>query len=224
MLKYVEIEEAGRLEIVYEGPPLDLHTIGHLQIELHQVIDNVAFATLFEENRIRDYYLFERLPLSPRRISWLRRRFPNRYFDVLGRDRWMFPPGYEKTPIEIPLIRATCHRAAVGSWYQEIGFAAASLFMNPDVRASLQGVGGNILYAILNCGLRGIEVVKGKVRRHHSVPQDFDLPLNYDPYDIGPNLMNIAKHLVEHGGADAKSLTIKHKIKDGESEVQIRLR
>ena len=233
-MDYTEIEEAGRLELIYDGPPLDLRTLGHLQLELHQIIDDIAFATLLEDRVLRDYILFERFPLSPRRLSLIQRHYPKMLRGPWFHERWMLGPDYPETPYDVPLVRTTtpydvplvrttCHRAEVGSWYQELGFAAALILTNPDVRASLQGLGGNILYAMLNSGLRGVEVVKGKIR-DHKPRGNVETPPTYDPYDIGPNLMNVAKHLVDNGGSDAKSLTIKHKIKDGESEVQIRLR
>lgn len=91
------------------------------------------------------------------------------------------------------------------------------MLANPDSRAVLQGFGGNLLYGIYQSGLRGIEFVRSRNESREDPP-------NYDPYDVGNNLRLIVSELIANGNGETSTVTIKHQIKDGESQVQIKVR
>jgi hypothetical protein len=216
-MEYNEIEEAGKLKVFYEGPTLDLLTIGRLQINLHRIIEHVAIVTLGENESVLDFLKFDHISITRKQFSTMWRRYP----DFRRRGYPIFYPELylnEDNFADAPIVRTTCHRAEVGSWEQELGFAIISTLSHPDIRAALQGLGGNILYAIMNSGLRGISAIKG------CEPRSNDPSSNFDPFDVGPNVADIAKHLIAHGGSKAKKLTITHTRKDQESdEIEIKL-
>jgi hypothetical protein len=210
-VEYDEIEEAGKLKIFYEGPTLDLLTIGRLQINLHRIIEHVAIVTIGENESVLDRLKFDLIPITRKQFSTMWRRYP--HFRRRGYPRF-YPELYlnEDNFEDVPIVRTTCYRAEVGSWEQELGFTIISTLSHPDIRAALQGLGGNILYAIMNSGLRGISAIKG------CEPRSNNTSANFDPFDVGPNVAEIVKVFVDHGGSKAKKLTITHTRNDQESE------
>lgn len=63
-MRYEWLEEVQPLKISYEGEPLDIVTLGMLQVQLQEITDKVAYSLLSRED------LFDRQPRSyrPRRL------------------------------------------------------------------------------------------------------------------------------------------------------------
>jgi len=117
-LDFLPIEDGGSLEIAYEGPPLDLQTLGVLHLNLQDIVDHVAFAVLRDEELIGPY--------GQRRRSSapFRRAYDGR------------------------IVRAQPTKIEIGSLYEQIAFFVPAVLADPDVRSVLQNLAANIVWAI----------------------------------------------------------------------------
>jgi hypothetical protein len=160
-LRYDLLEGAGILEVTYSGPGIDVYSLGVLNSNLQDIIDKVAFWFLSQDGL-----------LEP---TWRRPRYlPNRI-----------------PPAPVRFIRADIRTISTGSLHQEVAFGLAIVLSDPDVRAILQNLAADIVWAIGASGIRGIR------SRPERPPLDV-LPLkNRDPFDIGPNMREVLLALSE---------------------------
>jgi hypothetical protein len=117
-MEYTALEEAGLLEIEYEGGPIDTHFIATIHLELQEIFDKVAWAEL-DGQYLRD------IPL-PR---WYWRRH-----------------GYPDLPVD-RFIRAEIKDLKVGSLFETFAFLAPA-FLQPDIRSILQNLVASIIYQV----------------------------------------------------------------------------
>lgn len=216
-MNYEQFSDAGTLHVEYHGQPLDALALGTLELQLHKIAEKVAIQTLLEDRR-GIFALLDR-PGFVSDYSWrrMRKRWPKMMAPYFAD---IFPPSYsalEESLRDIPIVRLRTDSLRSGSIYQDLTLYVAEVIANPDTRAVLQGFGGNLLYSIYESGLRGIEFIR-------SPNEPREKPSSYDPYDVGDNLRKIAAELIANCDGETSTVTIKHKIKDGESEVQIRVR
>ena len=103
------------LDIVYKGRPLDLYTLGVLNLNMHDVVDKVAIGLLSQEGL-----------LEP---TWKRPRYlPQR------------PPfPYQR------IVKAEVQQVQVGSLIESVTFAVAVVLADPNVMAVLQNLSANII-------------------------------------------------------------------------------
>jgi len=210
------VEEAGTLSIEYSGPEIDMLSLGVLETELHAIAEKVAILSLVRDRRSVFSLLDHPGFVTPKTWRIIKGKWP----EYAGPFFFEFPFRFdsEEMNANARAIRLRTHDLKRGSIIHEVGLYLAETLTNPDSRAVLQGFGGNLLYAIYQSGLRGIELVRGP-----NVP-DLPAPPTYDPYDVGENLRDIAKELILNNDGEASTVTIKHKIGEGVSEVQIRVR
>ena len=101
-----------------------------------------------------------------------------------------------------PAIRLVPNEIRIGSLFEYV-IPFIPILADADVRASMQGVFGNIIYAIGNSAL-------GKYFRAEIKGQS---PQVVTPQiEVGPNVAAIAVALAQHG---PQGLTIRHKAPDG---------
>ncbi|MCD5364067.1 hypothetical protein [Chromobacterium aquaticum] len=109
-----------------------------------------------------------------------------------------------------PTIRLVPNEIRIGSLFEYV-IPFVPILTDPDVRAAMQGVLGNIIFTIGNStpGNYFQAETKGKTPRA-ATPQ----------IEIGPNVAAIAVALAQHG---PQGLTIRHKAPDGSvTEVEIK--
>lgn len=167
-MRYEPLEEAGTLEVVLTSGPPDLDALGVAQTHLQEIVDRVAYWVAIEEGLLAP---------SRRQLPHLRR---------LGREFRLGEPGY--------LVKGRVLGAASGSLLHEIGFVLAAVVADPDMRAVLQNLAANVVWAIGRSGLRG-------VRTNTNLDQPSGRPRQdrVDPVDIGPNLRPVLLALAESG-------------------------
>ena len=215
-MNYQELSEVGTLHVEYQGPQLDARSLGMLETQLHSIAEKVAIRTLLEDQR----GLFALLdhPGFVSEYSWRRRRksWP-KMFDPFFLEMFPFRRELlEESLRQLPIVRLRSENIRSGSLYQDLTLYLAEVLSNPDTRAVLQSFGGNLLYSVYQSGLRGVEYVQGSFHQREAAPV-------FDPYDVGDNVRKIVAELIANGNGEASKVTIKHKIKDGESQVQIQI-
>lgn len=154
-MKYEMVEEAGHLKIEYVGKPLDLYSFGVFHLNIQEIIDKVAFYTLSEAGLLKP---------SWRRPKHLPARIPSG-------DRL--------------LLRAEIREIKLGSLSELITFGIISVLADSNVRAVLQNLLANTIWAI------GVSGVKGIIQKKLSLSDIGPRRYRTDPCDIGPNLRDI---------------------------------
>lgn len=224
-MKYDRLDEAGTIHIHYEGPSLDALALGILEVQLHRIAEKVAVATLVSDRRSVFDLLQHPSFLPPGAWRQLRKRWPKSFDPMLYYD---FVPqslvDIEGYASDSPVVRLRSESIRSGSLYQDLAVYLASALSNSDVRAVLQGFGGNLLYAIINSGLRGIEWVGERIQLPSGERKTQSVPVVFDPFDVGPNLREIAKELIANSNGEASTLKITHKVRDGQKEIVIQLK
>ena len=224
-MKYELLDDLGTIHVHYEGPQLDALSLGVLEIQLHHIAEKVAFRTLIRDIRTA-FELLDSPSLIPLRFwrdlhrSRVKGRDPlylYEYYSNYG--------GHIAGPLrQLPLIRLRSTSIRSGSLFQELSVFVASTLSNPDVRAVLQGFGGNLLYAFVSCGMKGIEWVGEAASppkdRHANVADTSE----FDPFDVGVNVREIAKELIANSNGEASSIKITSKTKEGQHEVKIEVK
>lgn len=176
-MEYIELENAGRLRIEYDGGPLDLFTIGLLHLNMQSIIDKVSYKLLsLNELLYPSYKRYKRSLYYP--IS------------------------------QTPIIRARVNQINSGSFYEEISLLLVAALSDPDIRAVLQNIFANIIWAISASKVKGII---SKVRK----PVDLFRTKKGDP-DIGSNLRDIVLALSEINDRKSANLIIRHEIPEKE--------
>ncbi|MCI0418876.1 MAG: hypothetical protein L0312_06590 [Acidobacteria bacterium] len=190
-MQYELLEEAGTLEVSLTGQSPDLDALGVLQTHLQEIVDRVAYWVAFEGGM---------LPPTSMNMPHLRR---------LGRAFRLGQPGY--------LVKGRLLKASTGSLIQEIGIALAVVVADPDMRAVLQNLAANVVWAISVSGVRGLR------QREGSVPfeQNSRYRNRLDPVDVGPNLRTILLALAESG--QAGELHFRTRARGVEQEVSIKI-
>jgi len=180
-MKYEMLEEAGNLEIEYVGKPLDLYSFGVLHLNIQDIIDKVAFYTLSEAGL-----------LEP---SWRRQKYlPTRV-----------PSAYRR------LLRAEIRTLKVGSLSESIIFGAISVLADSNVRAVLQNLLSNIIWAI------GVSGVKGIIQKNVSPSEIGPRKHRTDPCEIGPNLRDVLVAIAENN--ESKDSEIRFRYKSQRQEI-----
>jgi hypothetical protein len=135
-MRYVEVEEAGRLQVSYDGPVLDLMSLAILQAEFANLARWVIGGTLAEQ----DLLDFPEPPWDHRR-NW----------------RFRIPFIRHYPLIESP-VRLDCKRISLASPLElELAFSVAYVLANQPFLGVLQSVAGNIISSIGASGVRGIK-------------------------------------------------------------------
>jgi len=168
---YESLEEAGTLEVTLTGDAPDLDALGFFQVHFQEIIDRVSYWVAIEGGLV---------PPGRWNSPHIRR---------LGRAFRLGEPG--------PLVKGRVVGVSSGSLIQEIGFALAVVVADSDMRAILQNLAANVVWAICNSGIRGVRSCfnNSNINRPNSVR-----PSNRrDPADIGPNLRAIVLALAESG-------------------------
>lgn len=166
-MEYQNLEESGRLRIDYQGNKMDTYTLAILNLNLQDIIDKVAYSSLHREGL-----------LGPRH-----KRF---------RPRSALP-----TYSDVRLIRAEVTEIRSGSLFEEISFFIPAILADANVRAVLQGVVANIIFAIGTSGIRGIS----NTNNNEYDQSEYRRRLPRDP-EIGGNLRDITMALAENGGGE----------------------
>jgi hypothetical protein len=167
------LDGAGKLRIEWDGPRLDLYSIAILQLNLQEIVERVGFWIVSEAGLL--------YPL------------PGRSGPRRG---WRGLPSWQPTP---RFIRAVPDAILVGSLFQEVSFVIANVLADADMRAVLQNLAANVVWAIGASKVKGIRTVEG--------PPPPALRESYrerDPVEIGPNLRATVIALSEavpHGSA-----------------------
>lgn len=167
-MRYEPLEEAGTLEVLLKGEPPDLDAFGIVQMHLQEIVDRVAYWVAIEGGL---------LPPTRGHLPHLRR---------LGRAFRLGEPGH--------LVKGRILSASAGSLVHEIGFVLAAAVADPDMRAVLQNLAANVVWAIGRSGLRGVRH-NPNLGAPHCLPRD----TRHDPADIGPNLRTVLLALAESG-------------------------
>lgn len=115
---FILIEDAGTLEIAYDGRPLDLEAIGVLHLNIQDIIDRVAYTILRSEDLVGPY--------------GQRRRSSTAYRAFYGSR----------------VVRAQPTKISIGSFYATIAFLIPVVLSDPDVRAVLQNLAGSVVWSI----------------------------------------------------------------------------
>ena len=189
-MEFEPLKEAGNLDVGYAGTPLDLHSFGVFHTNMQDIIDKVAFVVLSEAGVI-----------DP---GWRRPRYiPARV-----------PVPYRR------IVRGDISSISIGSLLESISFGVAIAFADPNVRAVLQNLAANIIWAASLSGVRGIV---GHARGFlTSLPSWRN---RSDPFEIGPNLRDILHAVAENNGERDSEIQFKCQLRNQETmEIKIRLR
>ena len=164
-MEFEPLKEAGNLEVGYAGTPLDLYSFGVFHTNMQDIIDKVAFVVLSEVGIIDPGW---------RRPRYIRARVPVPYRRI---------------------VRGDISSISIGSLLESISFGVAIAFADPNVRAVLQNLAANIIWAASLSGVRGIV---GHARGFlNSAPSWRN---RSDPFEIGPNLRDILHAVAENNG------------------------
>lgn len=187
-MRHEYLEEAGRLEVEYEGKPLDVYAFGVLHVNLQDIIDKVAFWLLSQEGLLEPTWKRPKyLPIKP-------------------------PPAYRR------FVRAEISEIKMGSLFETLSFGIAVVLADPDVRAVLQNLAANIVWAV------GASRVRGIISRVKKPPLDVPPLRRPDPFDVGPNLRDIILAIAESSNGESADLRFKYQSPQGERmEVVIRI-
>jgi hypothetical protein len=165
--------EGGQLQIEVRGTVLDLYALGVLQINLQDIIDKVAFWALAEQGL-----------LDP---TWRRAKYlPQRVY-----------------PSRMRFIRAEVRDIREGSLFETVSFALAVAIAEPDIRAVLQNLAAQVVWAIAASGVSSVSV-SGILRGG-----PWQLRRRRDPIDVGPNLREVILALAEHPAAERVELRLR---------------
>lgn len=125
-MNFEGIEGAGSLDILYRGVPLDLYTMGILNVNIHDITQKVGVGLLSEAGLVEP--------------TWKRpRSLPQR------------PPlPYQR------IIQGRIQRVQIGSLEESVTFAVAAVLADPNVIAVLQNLSANIVWAIGISGVKGL--------------------------------------------------------------------
>jgi hypothetical protein len=175
-MEFEFLEEAGTLDVEYRGEPLDLYSFGVFHLNMQDIIDKVAFWLLSQEGL-----------LEP---SWKRPK----YLPVKP------PPAYRR------FVRAEIREIQIGSLYEALTFSIAAVLADPDVRAVLQNLVANVIWAVSLSGVRG--VIKRIVPPPPNIPP---LRRRPDPFDIGPNLRDSIMAIAEVNSGRPSEITFKYR-------------
>lgn len=177
-MRHVILEEAGSLHILYEGPPLDLAAMGTMALEFQTMSDRVAIALLARAGLIE-------IPQP-----WLLYRRPAPFI----RPR---PAGPFATD-ELRPVRVMVQRISSQSpLQQDLIFAVATIFADPNARAVLQGIAANIVTGIGATGLRGLRRL---FKSESSEPEHV--------VAIGPHLRSLAAALARNANGQRALLRV----------------
>jgi len=164
--------------VYYDGPILDLLTLGTLQIELQGMADRVALALL-----ARDGLIDVDKP-------WLLFRKPQPFIRPRS-------TGRSATDDVVP-VRVMCQRIRSESpLEQDMIFMIPALLADPNARAVLQGIAANILTGIGATGLRGLT----STFRWSSSPLQHSV-------DLGPEVRRLAMALAKNANGQRARLRI----------------
>lgn len=161
---YQHLDEAGKLIIEWEGPALDLYSMALLHFHTHEIIERVTHWIIYEAALIYPE------PTRPR--------------------AWRGAPRGRLSP---QVIRAVPEYIRVGSLIEAISFMIMNVLEDPDMRAVLENLTANIVWAIGAARVRGITgepraVAPVFAPRHQGRP---------DPVDVGPILRGMIASLAE---------------------------
>jgi hypothetical protein len=129
-MDFEQIEEAGQLDVQVSGDTLDAYTLGILNVNLQAIVDKVAAFLLMRADLI----------------------------DPISRRRFYYPPQYRRT-IETygsRMVKVRVDHISAGSLYETLSFAIPAVLADPNVKAILQNLAANIVWAISISGVRGI--------------------------------------------------------------------
>jgi len=179
---YEYLDERANLSIEYKGKVLDSYTLGIFHLNLHEITEKVALE-LIDRNEI--------LGISYHKFGYRYRRIN-------------FPRHLRK------VIRAEVSEITVGSLSETIKFAVLATLSDPNTRAVLQGFVGNLLFAIISSGVRGIT---SNIRHNENIV------VPNDPFDIGSNLRDVMIALAENNPGQGFALAFRN----GDTEVRIEI-
>jgi hypothetical protein len=115
-------------------------------------------------------------------------------------------------------VKAEVQSVKIGSLGEAIAFGIATVLADPNVIAIMQNLGANVIWAIGTSGVRGIK------KKSASPPEGY-LWKQRDPFDIGPNLRDVALAVAENNGDKVAEMKFKHRLPNGEViEVAITIR
>ena len=188
-MEYVPLSDAGELEIEYVGTPLDLYSFGMFHLNIQEIIDKVAFGLLSQQGI-----------LDP---TWRRPRYlPAR-----------FPPPYRR------IVKADMSKVQVGSLLESLTFGIAVVLADPNVRAVLQNLTANLIWAMSVSGIRGIVDKSPDFMSGH-----FPWRQRRDPFEVGPNLRDIILAVAENNGGKDSQITFKSRYRNQQTvEMTIRI-
>lgn len=144
-MNYEILEEAGDLEVRYDGPPLDAYSFGVLQINLHEMAEKIATRFLIQEGVLDGIQ-----PL------W---RF--------GRTRFGYAFAGE------PILRLHLAELSQGSIDEVLRVAVLGIVADPFARSVLSGVIANMISGISSTGLGSLAArIRGP--RNQQLPRGRD--------------------------------------------------
>ena len=178
-MKYVILEEAGSLSIRYEGPMLDLTTLGTIQFEIQAMVDRVSLALLAREG------------IVDAEKPWMMFKTPRPYIvqRTIGRGT-----NFDMRPVRVMARRIQSQSPLL----QELILMVPAVLADSNVRAILQGVIANVLTAIGATGIRGLKASL----RHEARPR---API----VDIGPEMRRLAVAIAQNANGQSARLLIK---------------
>jgi len=127
-MRYEIIEEAGELEIKYEGPALDAYSLGVIQLNLHEMCEKEATNQLFGAGL----------------LSWKSR------FDLYG------GPLLAVTHTGEPVVRLQITGIKSGSLNETFKLTVIGILGDPFARSVLSGVISNVITGIAGTPIKGI--------------------------------------------------------------------
>lgn len=171
---YIPLEEVGTLELIYSGSTPSLHDFCVFNLELHQLVNDVALSLIREYSAPHILGEISRIHFPPYSVG-------NEHAFVRE-----FPS------IGYPLISVRIDTILVGSFEELLSFDILAALANPDVRAVLQNLVANVVWIM---GSHLGTVVKGKlIKPKLVVPQ----------LDIGSNLRAVLLEYLQHSGESVK--------------------
>lgn len=112
-------------------------------------------------------------------------------------------------------VKAEVQSVKIGSLDQGIVFAIATVLADPYVIAIMQNLAANVIWAIGASGVRGIK------KKLSSPPENY-LWRQRDPFDVGPNLRDVALAIAENNEGKSAEIKFRHRSPNGEvTEVTI---
>jgi len=196
-MDFEQLDEAGKLDVRVNGDTLDAYALGVLNLNLQAVVDKVAEFLLTRADLVN--------PLS-------RQRPPN-------------IPRYRRA-IEIygsRMVRTRVDHVSSGSLYETLSFAIPFVLADPNVRAILQNLAANIVWAISISGIRGI--VKVSDQPEPSGPAQ-DISYRFatlpDIFEVGPNARDIIQTMAESNAGKSWSIEMSSNV-PGHGRTSVRI-